>query len=477
MKQFIKNIMTNALQKSVANNYILFTKLFLSLGGNPDALNEEGQAPLHLAVAKSNSSLVSLLLEKGADPDIRNKEDQTPLHLIAASQASDEAKDNNLITLLLAKNAKTDLQDKKGETPLHYAVGEQKLTLMKALLAKAGNYNLTNKKGQAPLHLAVEKRSEVMVKALLNSHIDPNVRNSKKQTPLHLAAMLNSSLNESKEKAALTSIMEALLEKKANPNLIDDQSQTPLHLAVYSNNSHSVNSLLTHQADPNRPDNDGCTVLHIAMNYKNTNCYRNLKDIGPSSPLYPQELNENSNIVEALLKHRADPNYHNSSVETPLYIAVSLKRKNIVEHLLQYKANPNLPNQLKRYTALHKAVSFLSNGMTSDSKEFIEANEMIELLLKRNADPLKPNLDGITPLQLAKHIGSESLTELLEQYQHNHTHPSSQEEENPLSKEAITSPAPSAASNITHTPAKRTKNKFIQQITELPLVQRSPFWK
>ena len=71
-------------------------KLILHAGCDVNAVNTEGNTPLHLAVtfkpadpkgAVALSEMLLLLLEMGADPKLANKNGQTPLHSCGTDKA------------------------------------------------------------------------------------------------------------------------------------------------------------------------------------------------------------------------------------------------------------------------------------------------------------------------------------------------------------------------------------------------------
>ena len=68
--------------------YIYILKL------NPDAQDEDGNTPLHIAAANVNYRAMSALLETGADPTLLNNEGLTPLDVAEAVERYDERYDN-----------------------------------------------------------------------------------------------------------------------------------------------------------------------------------------------------------------------------------------------------------------------------------------------------------------------------------------------------------------------------------------------
>jgi ankyrin repeat protein len=63
----------------------------IEAGGNLNAMNEDGSAPLHLAAAHGYTTLVRLLIEKGASVIATNGAGQTPRELADANGHTDLA--------------------------------------------------------------------------------------------------------------------------------------------------------------------------------------------------------------------------------------------------------------------------------------------------------------------------------------------------------------------------------------------------
>mmetsp|Transcript_3058 Transcript_3058/g.5260 ORF Transcript_3058/g.5260 Transcript_3058/m.5260 type:complete len:192 (+) Transcript_3058:73-648(+) len=95
----------------------------LELGVDVDTINDNGYAPLHIAVDKKNEKLVEVLLAFRANIDITDRHlvhEQTPLGLTPLHRAATiwgpGAKQ------LLEYGANPNVQDVRGRTPLHCAI-------------------------------------------------------------------------------------------------------------------------------------------------------------------------------------------------------------------------------------------------------------------------------------------------------------------------------------------------------------------
>ena len=110
---------------------ITLEELSLYLQACPDinTRGDEGETPLHWAVASNNAEIIQAMLDAGANPDMCNTSGETPLHIAAKEDHVAAAK------ALIKANADVHIRDKTfGETPLHYAVdsGEIAAALLRA---------------------------------------------------------------------------------------------------------------------------------------------------------------------------------------------------------------------------------------------------------------------------------------------------------------------------------------------------------
>jgi ankyrin repeat protein len=99
----------------------------------------------HLWVAGGNTNIANLLLAAGCDPNAVNGDGQTPLHLAAGSQAA--------ARWLLNHKVDVNAKDKNGQTPLHLIVTTGNTNTIGQLLDYKADVDATNNHGQTPLAL------------------------------------------------------------------------------------------------------------------------------------------------------------------------------------------------------------------------------------------------------------------------------------------------------------------------------------
>ena len=81
-------------------------------GGQIDAVDQNGQTPLHIAVHKGLSEIVEFFVEKGANVDVQDFLQQTPLNkVIDGFSPPDRDKYKKIVQFLLDKGAKVDVQN------------------------------------------------------------------------------------------------------------------------------------------------------------------------------------------------------------------------------------------------------------------------------------------------------------------------------------------------------------------------------
>lgn len=87
----------------------------LEEGADPNARDERGFTPLHIACARGDAGIAELLLERGADPNAVGAAGVTPLHVAAYGGH------RGVVELLLRWGADPSLGDSSGKTPADVA--------------------------------------------------------------------------------------------------------------------------------------------------------------------------------------------------------------------------------------------------------------------------------------------------------------------------------------------------------------------
>lgn len=173
--------------------------------------------------------------------------------------------------------------------------------------------------------------------------------------------------------------VERLLREGANPNATDRKSRHVLNLAVRSGNLATVSLLIKHGAEV-----DGA---------------------GPGlTPLGAAAVGENAEILDMLLRSRANVNQPSQQGTTPLMLAAASGRPNTVARLLKCGAQVDAVSTDGR-TALMRAV---------DKYAQHPSLKVVELLMRAGANPKRADREGRTAVDLARQSGHDTLADAIE---------------------------------------------------------------
>ncbi|CAB0032629.1 unnamed protein product, partial [Trichogramma brassicae] len=112
----------------------------LDLQVQVDAQDQDGNAPLHLAVRRRRLKLVQALLKAGADPNVADAEGSMPLHLMCRRKFyNDLVRSFFAICQTMGQTVHVDARDNEGRTPLRLAVASLSLDVVDMLLNRGAD--------------------------------------------------------------------------------------------------------------------------------------------------------------------------------------------------------------------------------------------------------------------------------------------------------------------------------------------------
>ena len=162
--------------------------LLLAAGGDCCLQDNQGDTPLHSAVAEGIDALsddshiqsrIQSLLGTGADPDEPNRRGFTPHHF--GAKASDTFGGPPLVNRLLQADANPNWSANDGNTPLHMAAG------VSVILDSGHGHDVFNESNLTGDLIAAFGEDTFIIRALLAGGVNPNVTNAAGMTPFLVA--------------------------------------------------------------------------------------------------------------------------------------------------------------------------------------------------------------------------------------------------------------------------------------------------
>jgi ankyrin repeat protein len=407
---FIEAIDENSntlLHLAVMNNAVNSVRTLLYAGINETILNNNGLAALHIAIEKNLPKIVSLLIEYGADVQIKDKKGMSAF----------EYKTSSAVTKLLQQAQKTQADFVSSLVQMGIKLGAQIMNFPDFI--KKGNVsdfrrcinlipnaiNAQDEQGNSLLHYAIVHENPNIVRLLLarGANLEA-VDIIWKRTPLLFALARELPTHIQAQYGTFDpTIINLLLDFGANVNAQDKTKKTALHYAVQKNLIEIVKRLIQLGADVDIKDKSGKSPIDYATTDEMRQLFKNIAI---------RSFKEAQRALKPMLHPGIETILHQHIVESVSAIdaikkAIREGNKQALEKLIGTVEKPLLANINQAdetgYTPLHMAV--LENRP-----------EMVSMLLDRGANLQAQTSDGYTPLHIAVLQHNPEIVKLLLDY-------------------------------------------------------------
>ena len=281
-------------------------EIVLNEGVDINIPGKSNRTPLLWASLTASGKFIETLIDLGADVNAQRTDDKVASLYLAAYWNNYMAVD-----ILLKHGADVGHLD-ISETTIHACARKGSLSISRLLIDSGFDINLRNNEGQTALYLAVKNKHKYMVKFLLESKADVNMKYNENASgriylvrgmdrgkpawhyvqvekallPLFLRRTNSGSLDVADFGLVLKGRWGEDPPENVRNNINemgatfpDTQSQTVLHVASKSASLEIVDLLVKHKADINANDADGFTPLHLAAMYGNIQVVKKLVEL------------------------------------------------------------------------------------------------------------------------------------------------------------------------------------------------------
>ncbi|KAF6230459.1 hypothetical protein HO133_004802 [Letharia lupina] len=237
-------------------NSVQLIEYLLSKRLNASTTDDEGETPLHLAIAHSSDYNVSrLLIDKGADINSSSIDGGSPLHTFFNETVS-------RVILCHGKSMEANTKDSRGRTPLHYLAWSSRSTVkdINACPVDESCFAAQDEEGRTPLHFAARRGNVELAKYMINLLPSPSINQTDRngQTAFHCAT-------ESKRVEIIDVMKDGGLDVRGR----DHRRRSPLHHAALHGNLDAVRKVvaLAGRQELEQRDLDGRTPFQLAERY------------------------------------------------------------------------------------------------------------------------------------------------------------------------------------------------------------------
>ncbi|GFT56280.1 hypothetical protein NPIL_467881, partial [Nephila pilipes] len=301
--------------------YVEIVKTLLNNKAKINVFRKDGLTPLHLASVKGHTSVVKLLLENGANANLADIENRNSVEFAVAHGKVEVVK-------LLLKEKHVHINDKgnDGFSLLHIAAQAGYLNIVTYLINQGADVNSQNDAGSKPIHIATREGHKDVVEFFIKCKFLNNYIGAFGQSLLHYAVL-----------GGQSEILQFLIDLKFDVNVTDRNDCKPIHAAAISGDKNALEILLQHGAYYNATYK-GMTPLQLAAEKNYLSCAQLLMLI---KELFNAVKHSNLSEVEKCISEGVILNVISTDDVTPLHYACWKGYQDIVNILLKNKADPN----------------------------------------------------------------------------------------------------------------------------------------
>lgn len=323
----------NALLYSVIYKMDYVFDLLITSGADIHSVDtDNGKNCLHYSCENGNFFISKKLIELGIALSEHDNMRYTPLH------SSINLNHLDISELLIKSGCDINNKGLNGATPLHYAAQFGFTHILSLLIKRGAGVNVFDHKLQTPFHYTCIFGHPVCAYLLLKAGAHIHKLNHEGYDAIQLAALYNQ-----------YDTVKFLLDIGYPTNNIASNNNSSLHCAIRSTNKDIVLSIIQSGCDINRLSLYG-TPLHEAI-----------QDI---------------DLVDILLKNKADPNIKGKHGYTPLHTLCRINRGDLVntlKRLIEYGADMNIQSD-NGCTPFHLAILMNKNELVEEMKKIKNVN-------------------------------------------------------------------------------------------------------
>ncbi len=350
-------------------------------------LPDRGDTALMKACARGEMEIVRFLLSRGADVRLRDKHGDSAFYYAAVGG------DPGIVALLYKKGLRlSDKGKSKDSRYVFYAGGKRRGDVIRLFLDYGVDPRLTDRDKNNLLGLAAGLGDTALIEDLLKRGVPVDMAGKYGETPLMIAS-----------RRGMYAAAALLLERGAAVDARDRFKETALMKACEKSEQKTIGLLIDHHADLEARNFLEFTPLMQARDLP-TVAYLVSRGADVSAEAKGESLlwrfTGRPDVLEFLLERGLDVNKRALDKDTPLIVAAGYGTPEAVAFLLSKGARVNDANESGR-TALHNAC------------QYGRKTEIVDILLRHNADPNLKTKKGATPLMLASWQGKTDAVALL----------------------------------------------------------------